>query len=126
MCGEIALCGAGWLNKSNAQAAPAPGDHSWTSFSSGTWPSWPPEAPFSVFIPLNLPGAMINGRQDSVGCAPACQELQYLQGKTKPIQEKRNQTFKGLMQSGQGLASSVAKRFLISATKILLAYLEKS
>lgn len=42
--------------------SPAPGDHFWTSFSNGTWPSQPPEAPFPVSIPLNLPGAMTNGK----------------------------------------------------------------
>lgn len=124
--GEIILRGAGWLNNSKAQAAPAPGDHSWTSFSNGTWPSWPPEAPFPVVIPLNLPGAKTKGRCSFAGCASACQEPQYLQGKTKPGQEKWNQIFKGLIQSGQGLASPVAKRFLFSPPKCLLAYLEKS
>lgn len=100
ICGEITLCGAGWLNSSKAQAAPAPGDHSWTSFSNGTWPSWSPEAPFPVIIPLNLPGAMTNERQNFLGCASAYQKLQHLQGKTKTIQEKWSQTFKGWIQRG--------------------------
>lgn len=63
--------------------------------------------------------------QHFVSGAPACREVQYLQGKIKLIQEKWDQTFKDLIQSGQGLASTVTSRLLFSTT-VLFACVEKS